>query len=206
LELPLVPVSALFRLSGTGGLPLFTVIFLFNNQLKFSRTEPLLLDFILECSGQFLFLAFLKNYICNMRKIYAIVFLQLIFLLSSCSSPNFKVLESSSQTGIVMEGRYWKGFFTSHGSFEIRLTNNSNQDYNNCVVILDSKYRHSLDGLHTREIGMIKDSVFHKGEQVTIYFSDYDSNLIFFEGAEEGYLPETIGLKCNECEGVWKLR
>jgi hypothetical protein len=141
-----------------------------------------------------------------MRRIYPFVFLQLIFLLSSCSSPNFKVLETASQTGITMEGRYWKGFFSSHGSFEIRLSNSSNQDYNNCVVILDGKYSHPLNGLHTREIGMIKDSVFHKGEKVTLYFSDYDSDLIFFEGAEEGYLPETVGLKCDECDIQWKLR
>jgi len=102
--------------------------------------------------------------------------------------------------------RSWIAFFSSTGPFEIRLTNNSNSDYKNCEILLDGKFRHSLDGLHTSEIGMIKDSLFHKAEQVTIYFSDDDSNLIFFEGAEEGYIPEVIGIKCDECEGEWRLK
>jgi hypothetical protein len=141
---------------------------------------------------------------CVLKKVQ--IFFILLFIFSSCSSPNFKVLETTSQTGITIEGRYWRGFFSSKGTFEIRLTNNSARDVKNCIVILDGKYKHSLNGLHTREKGMIRDSVFHKGEQVTIYFSDFDSNLIFFEGAEEGYLPDMIGLKCDECDGDWKLK
>ena len=133
-------------------------------------------------------------------------FIVLLFIFSSCSSPDFKILETSSQTGITIEGRYWIAFFSSTGPFEIRLTNSSNRDYKNCEIILDGKFRHTLNGLHTREIGMIKDSVFHKGAQVTIYFSDDDSNLIFFKGTKEGYIPEVIGIKCNECEGEWKLK
>ena len=140
-----------------------------------------------------------------------IIFIILIFIFSSCSSHDFKILETNSQkttsqSGITVEGRSWVALFSSTGPFEIRLTNNSNRDYKNCEIILDGKYRHSLDGLHTREIGMIKDSVFHKGENVTIYFSDDDSNLIFFEGTEEGYIPEVIGIKCNECDGEWKMK
>src|SRR5512146_940536 len=120
---------------------------------------------------------------CVYRKI---PFFIILITISSCSSPTFKVLESDSGNRIIMEGRYWHSFFSSKGSFEIRITNNSNQDCKNCIIILDGKYKHELPGLHTREKGMIKDSVFHKGEQVTIYFSDQDSNIIFFDGAEEG--------------------
>ncbi len=133
-------------------------------------------------------------------------FIILVFIFSSCSNQNFKVLETTSQSGITVEMRSWIALFSSTGPFEIRLTNNSGRDYKNCEIIFDGKYRHSLDGLHTREIGMIKDSVFHKGAQVTIYFSDDDSNLIFFEGAKEGYIPEVISIKCDECEGEWKLK
>ncbi len=133
-------------------------------------------------------------------------FVIFVFIFSSCGDSNFRVLETNSQTGITVEGMYWKGLLSSSGSFEIRLTNNSGRDYRNCEIILDGKFSHSLDGLHTRDVGMIKDSVFHNGAQVTIYFSDEDSNLIFFEGAEFGLIPERIGIKCNECEGEWKLR
>lgn len=135
-----------------------------------------------------------------------LIFIIFIFIFSSCGNTDFRVLETSSQTGITVEGRYWKALLSSTGSFEIRLTNNSNGDYKNCEVILDGKFSHPLNGLHTREIGMIKDSVFHKGAQVTIYFSDEDSNIMFFEKAELGYIPEVIGIKCNECKGEWKMK
>lgn len=133
-------------------------------------------------------------------------FIILVFIFSSCASQDFKVLETTSQSGITVELRSWIPFLSSTGPFEIRLTNNSNSNYKNCEIIFDGKFIHKLDGLHTRETGMIKDSVFHKGSQVTIYFSDDDSNLIFFEGAEEGYIPEVIGIKCDECDGEWKIK
>ena len=129
-----------------------------------------------------------------------------LVLFSSCSSPNFKVLETTSQSGITMEGRYWHGYFNPTGSFEIRITNNSGYDRRNCVIILDGKYQHELLGLHTREKGMIKDSLFTKGEQLTIPFIEDFSNLIFFKGAPDQYIPENIELKCDDCDGVWKLR
>jgi hypothetical protein len=133
------------------------------------------------------------------------IYIFLIFIFSSCGNRDFRVLETSSQTGITVEAMYWKRLFSSSGAFELRLTNNSGQDYKNCEIILDEKFRHPLNGLHTREIGMIKDSVFRNGSQVTIYFSDEDSNILFFEGAESGFIPETIGVKCDECEGVWRM-
>jgi len=141
-----------------------------------------------------------------MRKLYIIIVLQFIFLFSSCSSPHFKVLETTSPSGITMEGRYWRGYFEPTGSFELRITNNSSRDCNNCIIILDGKYKHELEGLHTKERGLIKDSIFAKSEQLTIPFIEDLNNLIFFEGAPEGYIPENIELKCNGCDGVWKLR
>lgn len=146
------------------------------------------------------------NYICVMRKLYVIIVFVLTFLISSCSSPHFKVLETTSQSGITMEGRYWRGYFSPTGSFEIRIINNSSHDCKNCLIIFDGKYKHELEGLHTREEGLIKDSLFTKGEQLTIPFIEDVNNLIFFEGAPEGYIPENIELKCDDCEGVWKLR
>ena len=133
-------------------------------------------------------------------------FLILLVLFASCSSPHFKVLETDSHSGITMEGRYWRGYFDPTGSFELRITNNSNRDCKNCVIILDRKYQHTLMGLHTREKGMIKDSLFSKGEQLTIPFIEDLNNLIFFTGAPEGYIPENIRFKCDDCDGIWKLR
>jgi hypothetical protein len=141
-----------------------------------------------------------------MRISYIVIYLIFIFFFSSCSSPHFKVLETNSQSGITMEGRYWRGYFSPTGSFEIRIINNSNRDYSNCTIILDGKYKHELEGLHTRERGLIKDSMFTKGEQLTIPFIEDLNNLIFFEGAPEDYIPENIELKCDDCDGVWKLR
>jgi len=105
-----------------------------------------------------------------------------------------------------MEGRYWHGFFSSKGSFEIRMTTNSNSDCKSCVIILDGKYKHELLGLHTRERGMIKDSLFHKGEQVTVPFIEDLNNLDFFTDAPDGYIPDIIEMKCDNCDCVWKLK
>jgi len=141
-----------------------------------------------------------------MQKLNFITVLLFLFLFASCSSPHFKVLESTSQSGITMEGRYWRGYFDPTGSFELRITNNSGRDCNNCIIVLDDKYKHELFGLHTREKGLIKDSVLAKGEQLTIPFIEDVNNLLFFEGTPEGYIPENIELKCDDCDGVWKLR
>lgn len=135
----------------------------------------------------------------------ASIFIVLV-LFSSCSNNTLHILETVSGSGITMEGRYWHGLFTSKGSFELRMTNSSGQDCKNCIIIFDSKYKHELLGLHTREKGMIKDSTFQKGIQLTIPFIEDLNNLDFFTGVPDGYIPETIELKCDNCDEVWKLK
>ncbi len=119
-------------------------------------------------------------------------FFIVLVLFSSCGNNTFHVLDTVSGSGITMEGRYWHGLFSSKGSFELRITNNSNQDCKNCVIIFDNKYKHELLGLHTREKGMIKDSTFHKGEQLTIPFIEDLNNLDFFDNVPDGYIPDSI--------------
>src|SRR5437867_750543 len=89
----------------------------------------------------------------------------------SCSSPGFKTLEPNVKNGVIMEARYWRGFFDPSGGFELRLTNNSNANLYHSSLGFDDKYKHTLQGLYSVEKGLLKDSVFRKGEQLTLQFS-----------------------------------
>jgi hypothetical protein len=121
----------------------------------------------------------------------------------SCGEPHFRVLTPDNQSGIYIEIRQWKGFFDPSGAFELRLTNEGN-DVKNCLIIFDDKYSAQLKGLHTKEAGMIKDSVFHKATQYTLQFSHDISNLLFFQVEEDGYQPKKITLKCDEFNVSWE--
>jgi hypothetical protein len=105
-----------------------------------------------------------------------------------------------------MEGRYWRGFFDKSSDFELRITNNSGSDIRNCVLIFDNKYKHSLQGLHSLERGMIKDSLFRKGEQLTFQFNSDISNLTFFNVPNESYFPSSVSLEYGDKSIEWKFK
>lgn len=127
-------------------------------------------------------------------------------LLISCSSPTFIPLEPNAQSNILMEGRYWRGFFDKRSDFELRLTNNSGSDIKNSILIFDDKYKHTLQGLHSLERGMIKDSLFRKREQLTFQFNSDISNLTFFNVPNESYFPSTVSLGYGDNLIEWKFK
>lgn len=105
-----------------------------------------------------------------------------------------------------MEGRYWRGFFDKRSDFELRLTNNSGSDIKNSILIFDDKYKHTLQGLHSLERGMIKDSLFRKREQLTFQFNSDISNLTFFNVPNESYFPSTVSLGYGDNLIEWKFK
>jgi hypothetical protein len=136
-----------------------------------------------------------------------IKYLLLIFLISSCSEPDFRVLEPNQKTDIVIEGRYWRGLLARKGGFELKLINNSKNNYKNCILILDGKYKHTVDGLYSVEKGLLKDSVFRSGEQFTLSFEGDISNMYFFIPDDVGgTIPKVIGLKCDSCNIEWQMK
>lgn len=149
-----------------------------------------------------------SEYIIDMshNKYLFIVFIITSVLLISCSSPTFIPLETTTQSNILMEGRYWRGFFEKSSDFELRLTNNSGSDIKNCILIFDNKYKHTIQGLHSLERGMIKDSLFRKGEQLTFQFNSDISNLTFFNVPNENYFPSTVSLEYGSMSILWKFK
>jgi hypothetical protein len=127
-------------------------------------------------------------------------------VLFSCSSPSFKVLDADAQNGVIMEGQYWRGFFDSKGGFGLRLTNNSGAVLSNCVLSLDDKYKHSIQGLYSQEKGLIKDSTIKKGEQITLRFDDEISNILYFDVQEQNYFPKTVKLEYTSGSVTWKFK
>lgn len=127
-------------------------------------------------------------------------------MLNSCSSPSFKVLDADVQNGVVMEAKYWRGFFESKGNgFGLRLTNNTGGLIKNGVIILDDKYEHSVQGLYSVEKGLIKDSVIKQGEQITLRFDEDISNIDYFNVKEQNYFPKVVKLKYDSGTVTWKF-
>jgi hypothetical protein len=142
-----------------------------------------------------------------MKKIFCLLcFLLQFAILYSCSEPNFRPLEPNRKTDVVIEGRYWRGLFARKGGFELRLINNSSHDCKNCVLILDGKYKHTVDGLYSVEKGLLKDSVFRKGDNFTLKFTGDISNMYFFNPDAEGFIPKTVGLTCDSCDVEWQMK
>lgn len=140
-----------------------------------------------------------------MRKTYIIIILPIVLLLVSCSRPEFKTLKSVHNAPVFMEARYWKGLFGGSGTFELRITNKTGLELHECILILDAKYTHTFQGLHTKEKGLLKTSTLAIGEQLTFRFGGEVDNLIFFEGAQEGLIPKLIGMTCLESDFEWKM-
>lgn len=140
----------------------------------------------------------------NNKKIFCVLII-IIVLFSSCSSPEFKVLEPSVKNGIIMEGLYWHGTFDSKGGFELRLTNNSNANLYHSNLIFDDKYQHTLLGLYSVEKGLIKDSVVKKGEVLTIKFSHDVSNLDYYNIEEKNFFPKTVKLTYDSGSVNWNF-
>jgi hypothetical protein len=138
------------------------------------------------------------------KKIFITVVLS--FILFSCSSPSFKVLDANVQNGIIMEGLYWRGFFDPNGGFQLRLTNNSNAVLTNCELIFDDKFKHTLDGLYSQEKGLIKNGNVQKGEQLTLQFDHDLSNLLYFNIEDKNYFPKTIKLTYDSGSVLWNLK
>ncbi len=137
---------------------------------------------------------------------FLLIFLATSLILISCSSPSFKVLDADVNNGIVMEAKYWRGFFESKGNgFGLRLTNNSNGPVINGVIILDDKYKHTMEGLYSVEKGLIKDSVIRKGEQITLRFDEDINNLDYFDVNEQNYIPKTVKLEYTSGAVKWKF-
>lgn len=135
-------------------------------------------------------------------KYFVISFAALLF--TGCSIPEFKFLKPDQPTQITLEEKYFKPLFGTSSEFDLRITNNSNTDLKNCELIFDDKYKHSLQGLHSRNKGLIRDSLFRKGSQYVIYFDREDSNLEFFNVGNDFTRPEKISLKCDECLLYWE--
>ncbi len=133
------------------------------------------------------------------------IFIFSVFLFS-CSSPSFKVLDADVQNGVVMEAKYWRGFFESKGNgFGLRLTNNSGAPIKNGVIILDDKYKHTVQGLYSVEKGLIKDSIISRDEQITFRFDEDINNLDYFDVKEQNYFPKTVKLEYNSVSVTWKF-
>lgn len=129
-----------------------------------------------------------------------LIYLQLILfiLFSSCSTSTFKVLERNGNCPVMLEKRKMAGF-------DLRLTNQSDSKLSNCYIILDNKYKHSLEGLYSQERGLIKDSTIYPHEVCTLLFSGDVSNLYYFNIQEIGFIPDEIKLECNGCSSTWKF-
>jgi hypothetical protein len=137
-------------------------------------------------------------------KIYWIAVVLLIF--SSCTTNDYKVLESSGNTnGIIVQGRLRRGLFGRAGGFELKLINSSGKDMQNCVVEFNGKYNHTLNGLHSKEKGMIKSDTFSKNDTLTLPFIEDVDNMIFFNINDKNFKAEKVKLKCSECEAEWKI-
>ena len=140
-----------------------------------------------------------------MRKIYIIFLLPLVILFASCSRPEFRTLKSVTNAPVFMEARYWKGLFGGGGTFELRITNKTGIDLHECIMVIDGKYTHTFQGLHTKEKGLLKTSTLANGEQLTFQFGGEVDNLQFFEGAESGLIPKLVGMTCIENDYEWKM-
>jgi len=103
----------------------------------------------------------------------------------------------------MLEERHEKKFLGKSPVFDLRITNTSEKDIKNCVLIFDDKYSHTITGLHAREKGLIKDSLLRKNEQYILFFSNEDSNLEFFNVDENFIRPSKITIKCDECNIIW---
>jgi hypothetical protein len=142
-----------------------------------------------------------------MKKLYKyILILSLAILLSSCTTNDYKVLESSgNNSGIIMEGRLRRGLFGRAGGFELKLINNSGKDMQNCIIEFNSKYSHTLTGLHSKGKGMIKSDTFLKSDTLSLPFLEDVDNMIFFNIKDENFKAEKVKLKCSDCDAEWKI-
>jgi hypothetical protein len=142
----------------------------------------------------------------RLKKYYYLLFAICYLPFVSCSQPDFKKLESSKQSGITLETRYWQGFFEHGGDFELKFTNNSSKDYTKCIIILDGKYKHTLNGLYSVEKGLIKTDVFKVGEQYTLKFSTDYSNTVYFDIRDDKFVyPKTISIQSDSLFDEWKF-
>lgn len=132
--------------------------------------------------------------------------LSLLIILSSCREPDFKeAKEIDNNCRIILNVKYSKGIFSSFPGFELRLINTSADTLKNCSIIFDEKYKHTLNGLHTKGKGMIKSDNFLNGDTIVIPFHDDIDNLIFFNVPEGYSIPNRITIECNNCRSNWTM-
>jgi hypothetical protein len=136
-------------------------------------------------------------------KIKLLSIIVIAFLFVSCFEANFEILHPDKPSHIQLEEKHEKKLFGTSPEFDLRITNISDKDFKKCELIFDDKFHHTLLGLHTRDKGMIKDSVFRKGEQYIIFFGKEDSNFEFYNVDENLIHPAKITIKCDECEINW---
>lgn len=140
-----------------------------------------------------------KLYIHILISIFAITF-------SSCTTNEYETLISSGNNqGIIVQGKLRRGLFGRAGGFELRLINNSGRDMQNCIIEFNGKYSHTLNGLHSKEKGMIKSDTFLKNDTLSLPFLEDVDNMIFFNIKDDNFKAEKVKLKCSECDAEWKI-
>jgi len=153
-------------------------------------------------------LLFLKNlqYMIT-RKLYKYFpVLPFLILFSSCTTNDYETLIfSGNNPGIIIQGKLRRGLFGRAGGFELKLINNSGKDMQNCLVEFNGKYSHTINGLHSKEKGMLKSDIFQKGDTLTLPFIEDLDNMILFDVKDDNFKPETVKLKCSDCDAEWKI-
>lgn len=124
----------------------------------------------------------------------------------SCSQPDFRTLEPDVKNGVIMEARFWRGTFDPSGGFDLRLINNSNANLFNCSLGFDDKYSHSVEGLYSKEKGLIKQKMIAKGDTLTLQFSHDQSNLLYYDIKEQNYFPKRLTLSGDSIRVNWKFK
>lgn len=140
---------------------------------------------------------------------YTIIFTISIFfclLFLSCSNRSNRVLQSEGNCPVKMEARTWNAVTGAIIGFELKITNTGDNKLNNCSVIFDHKYKHSLNGLYSINKGLIKDTIFFPHSTYTFQFSGDESNMIYYDIKDDKYIPSEITFESNECSSTAILK
>ena len=139
-----------------------------------------------------------------------ILFSALFFFSCAEKYKEISPVSNTDSIKVKLEISDVKSSKNGRAEFCLRFINSGQRDLGRCVIKLDNKYEHQLEGLFCKtedwegkpQISMIK-----TGESATIVFEkDLDNYSIFGIKDENFGLPETIELICLDGKVTWKTK